>query len=39
VADWLAENITGRWEASFGNRPRIAFDDEGEACLFKLRWL
>ena len=39
VADWLRENVTGRWEARFGTRPRIIFDDFADAALFKFRWL
>ncbi|WP_170978382.1 hypothetical protein [Sphingobium sp. MP9-4] len=39
VAAWLAENVTGRWEAHVGTRPTIVFDDFADAALFKLRWL
>jgi hypothetical protein len=39
VADWLRENVTGRWEARVGTRPRIIFDDFADAALFKFRWL
>lgn len=39
VADWLRENVIGRWEARVGTRPRIIFDDFADAALFKLRWL
>lgn len=39
VADWLAENVVGRWEARVGTRPCIVFDDFADAALFKFRWL
>ena len=39
VADWLADNTTGRWEASVGTQSRIAFANIADAVLFKIRWL
>lgn len=39
VADWLAENVTGRWEARLGTQSTIVFDDFADAALFKFRWL
>lgn len=39
VAAWLADNVTGRWEARVGTRSTIVFDDFAEAALFKFRWL
>ncbi|MDG2516149.1 hypothetical protein P7B04_26160 [Sphingobium yanoikuyae] len=39
VADWLAENVTGRWEARVGTPSAIVFDDFADAALFKFRWL
>lgn len=39
VAAWLAENVTGRWEARLGTQSTIVFDDFADAALFKFRWL
>lgn len=39
VADWLAENVVGRWEARIGTRTTIVFANFADAALFKFRWL